>query len=96
VLAGVGDEEALALHAWASPTARRRVARHMLEDRPRRIPVTGDDLIALGLTGPAVGRALARIRIAFLDGAVKDREDALALARELAGRRGGSRTRKTS
>lgn len=94
VLAGVGDDEALALYAFAPPTARRRVARHMLEDRPRRLPVTGDDLLALGLAGPAVGRALARIRIAFLDGAVKDREDALALARELAGRRGGGRGRK--
>jgi len=91
VLAGLGDDEALALYAFAPPTARRRVARHMLEDRPRRLPVTGDDLVGLGLAGPAVGRALARIRIAFLDGAVKDREDALALARELAGHRGGGR-----
>jgi len=37
-----------------------------------------DDLIALGLEGPAVGRALARIRAAYLDGAVRDREQALA------------------
>jgi len=93
VLAGLAEDEALALYAYAPPTARRRVARHMGEDRPRRLPLSGDDLVALGLSGPAVGRALARLRIAFLDGAVKDREDALALARELAGRRGGRGTR---
>lgn len=91
VLAGVGEDEALALYAYAPPTARRRVARHMSEDRPRRLPLSGDDLVALGLSGPAVGRALARLRIALLDGAVKDREDALALARELAGRRSARR-----
>lgn len=94
VLTGAGEDESLALYAFAPPTARRRVARHMREDRPRRLPVTGDDLLALGLTGPAVGRALARLRIAFLDGVVKDREDALALARELASRRRAARTAK--
>jgi hypothetical protein len=50
--------------------------------------VTGDDLMAVGLEGPAVGRALARIRAAYLDGAVNDREEALALAQELLRRRG--------
>jgi tRNA nucleotidyltransferase (CCA-adding enzyme) len=94
VLGPVSDEEMLALFAWAPPTVRRRMLRHAVEDRPRRPPVNGEDLLALGLRGPAVGRALARIRIAYLDGAVRSREDALALAREL-GRRsaGGSRGR---
>lgn len=83
VLGPVSDEEMLALFAGAPPTVRRRILRHAVEDRPRRLPVNGEDLLALGLAGPALGRALARIRIAYLDGAVKTREDALALAREL-------------
>ncbi|HME72960.1 MAG TPA: hypothetical protein VKM54_24270 [Myxococcota bacterium] len=87
VLGPVSDEEMLALFAWAPPTVRRRILRHAVEDRPRRLPVNGEDLLALGLAGPAVGKALARIRSAYLDGAVKTREDALALARELARRR---------
>jgi hypothetical protein len=43
--------------------------------------------VAAGLAGPAVGQALARIRAAYLDGALRSREEALALARELAARR---------
>jgi len=88
VLGPLSEEESLALFAWAAPTVRRRILRYAVEDRPRRLPVTGEDLLALGLTGPAVGRALARIRSAFLDGAVRSRDDALALARELGQRRG--------
>ena len=38
----------------------------------------------MGLSGPEIGRALARIRVAFLDGGVRTREEALALAREIA------------
>jgi tRNA nucleotidyltransferase (CCA-adding enzyme) len=83
------DEEDLhALFATATPALRRRIARYAAEDRSRRAPVTGDDLMAVGLEGPAVGRALARIRAAYLDGAVNDREEALALAQELLRRRG--------
>ena len=89
----VSDEEMLALFAWAPPTVRRRILRHAVEDRPRRPPLTGEDLLELGLAGPAVGRALARIRSAFLDGAVKNREDALALARELGRGRSAGTTR---
>jgi tRNA nucleotidyltransferase (CCA-adding enzyme) len=83
------DDELLALLAWAPPTARRRIIRYARDDRPMRLPVNGDDLVAIGLSGPAVGRALARIRIAVLDRAVETREEALALAQELARRRGG-------
>jgi tRNA nucleotidyltransferase (CCA-adding enzyme) len=98
VLGPVSDEAMLALFALAPPTVRRRILRHAVEDRPRRPPVTGEDLLALGLAGPAVGRALARIRSAFLDGAVKTREDALALARELGRGRsaGASRGRRSA
>jgi tRNA nucleotidyltransferase (CCA-adding enzyme) len=84
------DEEGLhALWAAAPPTARRRVARFAEEDRGRRAPVSGGDLVPLGLAGPDLGRALARIRAAFLDGDVRTREEAIALARELGARRRG-------
>jgi tRNA nucleotidyltransferase (CCA-adding enzyme) len=88
VLRGLDEEDLHALYVSADSPVRRRIARFAAEDRSRRLPVSGDDLVALGLSGPAVGRALARIRIAFLDGAVKDRAEALALARELSGGRG--------
>jgi tRNA nucleotidyltransferase (CCA-adding enzyme) len=78
------DEEDLhALHATVAPGLRRRIVRYAAEDRSRRAPVTGNDLMGIGLEGPAVGRALARIRAAYLDGAVNTRNEALALAREL-------------
>ncbi len=89
-LGGLGDEELLALLAFAAPTPRRRILRYATEDRPRRLPVTGDDLVALGLAGPAVGRALARIRAEMLDGRLRGRDDALALAREIGRRKAGS------
>jgi len=71
-------EELLALAASASTDARRRILRHANEDRALVLPVDGTDLVALGLSGPAIGRALAALRRAFLDGAVADREQALA------------------
>jgi tRNA nucleotidyltransferase (CCA-adding enzyme) len=88
VLRQLDEEDLQALFATVSPARRRRITRYATEDRSRRAPVTGDDLMAIGLEGPAVGRALARIRAAYLDGAVNDREEALALARELLRRRG--------
>lgn len=88
------DEERLyALHAWASAPIRGRIVRWAAEDRSRRVPVSGADIVEVGLSGPAVGRALERIRGAYLDGAVANREEAIALARELARRRTGSRKR---
>jgi tRNA nucleotidyltransferase (CCA-adding enzyme) len=79
-------EELAALHAWAPRTAQRRIERHAAEDRALRLPVSGDDLLALGLAGPEVGAALARIRAAWLDRELTTRDEALALARELAAR----------
>ena len=76
-----------------SDALRRRIVRYATEDRSRRAPVNGDDLTALGLDGPAVGRALARIRAAYLDGVVRDRAEALALARELSRRRNRAASR---
>jgi len=77
-------EELAALRAWAPASEQRRIDRHVAEDRELVLPVTGDDLVAAGLAGPDVGRALARIRAALLDRAIATREEALLLARELA------------
>jgi hypothetical protein len=43
-----------------------------------------------------LGRVLNRIRIAFLDGALKNRDEAMALAREIARRRGASKKKKVA
>jgi tRNA nucleotidyltransferase (CCA-adding enzyme) len=83
VLAPIDEESLAALHACAAPALRRRIERWAREDRGRRSPLGGADLVALGFAGPAVGLALARVRAAFLDRRVVDREEALALAREL-------------
>lgn len=80
------EETVQALYALADPAVRRRILRWGAEDRRRRAPVTGADLVSTGLTGPDVGRALARIRAGFLDGEVANREEALALAEEMARR----------
>jgi tRNA nucleotidyltransferase (CCA-adding enzyme) len=71
-------EELLALAAGAPAAARRRVLRHANEDRAIALPLDGTDLLALGFGGPALGRALAALRRAWLDGRVADREQALA------------------
>ncbi len=86
LLGDLNEENLHALHVWAPPAARRRIARFADVDRWRRPPVAGGDLVAIGLAGPAVGRALARIRAAYLDGDLKTHDEALALAREI-GRR---------
>ena len=81
VLGSVPLEELLALAAFESASNRRRVLRHLTEDRERRAPLDGRDLAALGLSGPALGRALAALRRAFLDGECSDRAGALAWLR---------------
>ena len=86
VLTGLGEEELFGVYASADSAVRRRIARYAAEDRARRLPVTGADLLAAGLAGPTIGRALERIRVAWLDGAVRTREEALALAQEVAKR----------
>ena len=96
LLSGVDEEELHALYAWAPTPERRRIVRWAAEDRTRRSPVSGNDLTGIGLSGPAVGRALARVRAGFLDGAVANREEGLALAREISHQRspGRSKARK--
>lgn len=90
-LSGLPEEELHALYAWAGPAERRRIVRYAADDRGRRPPVSGSDLTEIGLAGPAVGRALERIRAGFLDGTVRTRDEALALAREVGRRRGRNR-----
>jgi tRNA nucleotidyltransferase (CCA-adding enzyme) len=85
-LGGLSEEALYAVFASAPPAMRRRVVRYAGDDRHRRAPITGDDLVAAGLAGPSVGRALERIRGAYLDGALRTREEALALAHEVARR----------
>jgi len=91
VLAPLSEEELYALYSLAESKLRRRIARFAVEDRVRRPPASGEDLLEIGLEGPALGRVLNRVRIAYLDGALKNREEAIALAREIAQRRGTSK-----
>jgi tRNA nucleotidyltransferase (CCA-adding enzyme) len=73
------DEAAEAVAAAGGPAA--AGARRWLDDvRHRRLAITGDDLVAAGLSGPAVGAALERATVAMLDGAAPDRESQLAAA----------------
>ena len=98
LLAGIDEDQLYALYAWASTAARRRIVRWAAEDRVRRAPLSGTELTDLGLSGPEVGRVLARVRSAHLDGAVANREEAIALARELARqtKRASKRARKVA
>jgi len=62
-----------------------QVARPRQEIDPPPL-VSGSDVMAAGVpAGPAVGRALARIRTLQLDGGITTRDDALAEARAAAG-----------
>ena len=94
VLSQLDEDELHALWASAPTLLRRRIARYAGEDRSRRVPVNGDDLVEMGLSGPALGKALARLRVAYLDGAATRREELLALARELAGAAAPRATRR--
>ena len=59
----------------------REAARKWLEElRGVRLAIDGDDLVAAGLSGPAVGRALDAAMGAALDGEAGDREAQLAVA----------------
>ena len=53
--------------------------------RDHQIAVTGADLVGEGIPpGPAIGRALAEVRAAMLDGSVGGRDEQLALALRVA------------
>ena len=82
---GAQTEEAIqALYALADVPVRRRMLRWGAEDRRRRAPVNGADLLEVGLEGAEIGKALERIRAGFLEGDIANREEALALASEIA------------
>ncbi len=85
-LSDLPEESIQALYALATVPVRRRILRWAAEDRRRRVPIGGAELAELALAGPEVGRVLARIRSAFLDGEVANREESLALAEEIAKR----------
>jgi tRNA nucleotidyltransferase (CCA-adding enzyme) len=91
VLAPLSEDELYALYSLSESKLRGRIARFAVEDRMRRAPISGEDLLEIGLEGPALGRVLNRVRIAYLDGALKNRDEAMALAREIARRRGASK-----
>ena len=56
-------------------------ARRWLADvRHRRLAITGHDLVAAGLEGPAVGAGLVAATEAMLEGRATTREDQLAAA----------------
>ena len=56
-------------------------ARRWLDEvRHRTLAITGDDLVAAGVSGAAVGEALERATVAMLDGNAPDRESQLAAA----------------
>jgi tRNA nucleotidyltransferase (CCA-adding enzyme) len=56
-------------------------ARRWLDDvRHRRLAIDGNDLVAAGLEGPAVGEALERATRAMLAGRAATREAQLAAA----------------
>ena len=75
---GAGDPLAAAF--FSAQVAR---PRHEIDPPPL---VTGSDVIAAGVpAGPAVGRALARIRTLQLDGGISTREEALAESQAAAG-----------
>jgi tRNA nucleotidyltransferase (CCA-adding enzyme) len=83
LLAGLSPDARLAVFASAEPSARRRMLRWAREDRAVAVPVSGEDLVAIGFRGPAIGSAIAQLRAFWLDRAVRDRDELLALAVEL-------------
>ena len=94
LLTELGEESLQATFALADVAIRRRILRWGAEDKRRRAPVIGTDLSELGIQGPEIGLGLARIRAAFLDGEIANREEALVLALELARRHARAASRR--
>lgn len=69
-------EAAEVLAAAGEPAARRWLD----ELRHRRLAISGDDLVAAGLSGAAVGAGLEAATVAMLDGRAPDRAAQLAVA----------------
>ena len=63
---------------------RRRLSEYLTHHRHLKPHLTGDDLIRMGIPrGPEIGRALAMLRAARIDGDVANAEDERALVRRL-------------
>jgi tRNA nucleotidyltransferase (CCA-adding enzyme) len=72
-------EAAEVVAAGSGPGA--EAAQRWLDDlRHRQLAITGDDLVAAGLRGPAVGAALEVAMVALLEGRAPDRDSQLAAA----------------
>jgi len=70
-----------AFHRLPPEAAEVAGARRWLDDvRHRTLEIRGDDLVAAGLTGAAVGEALERATVAMLEGKAPDRESQLQAA----------------
>ncbi len=81
LLEKLGEEELTLALAEADGAAAGRLRRYLLELRPLRLAIGGDDLIAAGWRpGPALGAALRATRRARLDGEI-GAADELAFAR---------------
>lgn len=80
LLSGLAPEALLALGAGASAAMLRRMLSHLHEDRACTLPISGADLAASGARGPAIGKALAAVRRALLNGEIRGRREAWALA----------------
>jgi hypothetical protein len=72
--------ETVALAGALDPAAEPAARRWFDDVRHRRLKITGDDLVAEGITGPPVGRGLEAAMEAALAGAAPDREAQLARA----------------
>ena len=68
----------------SADAARRRFDGYLSRHRDLKSHLTGDDLIRMGIPrGPDVGRTLARLRAARIDGDAQTAEDERALVRQL-------------
>jgi tRNA nucleotidyltransferase (CCA-adding enzyme) len=71
--------EAVVVAGAACPGRAEEAARRWLDDvRHRRLAITGDDFVAAGLTGPAVGDALEAAQLAALAGEAPGADEQLA------------------
>lgn len=76
LLFGIGTTAMRAAELAEGGVVAERIDHYLAELRPTRTALNGDDLLRLGFTpGPGVGRALAELRAAKLDGLVQTRED---------------------
>src|SRR4051794_31009709 len=88
--AGSRRAETRALAGALAPAAEPAAGRWLDDLRHRRLEITGEDLVAAGITGPPVGRGLEAAMEAALAGAAPDRDSQLEVAIEAANRPDGT------